>query len=179
MPAPEITPLKSLSSCSNSAFAPAPLPVIRYLPTTPLEFARPSGNFGDFESSKSRADSEPFADSTTAFAFWKCSRLSASKYVAPVTRPFLSTGISRTYLYGRISQFPVATARGSTVAAELERAPTWQPKPEHMPQFTQPVRPMYGWVMIASGPGTTVSPSFFAATSNKAPEALSGTGGTG
>ena len=42
----------------------------------PLEFARPSGCFGLADISSSRADSAPFAHSTTARAFWKCSRLS-------------------------------------------------------------------------------------------------------
>ena len=38
---------------------------------------------------------------------------------------------------------------------------------------------MYGLVMIASGPGTTLKPSLAAATWNRAPEDFIGTGGTG
>jgi hypothetical protein len=38
---------------------------IRYLPTTPEEFARPFGWRGDFELSRRRADSHALAASTT------------------------------------------------------------------------------------------------------------------
>ena len=38
---------------------------------------------------------------------------------------------------------------------------------------------MYGWVMIASGPGITLKLSLAATTLNRAPEDFSGTGGTG
>src|SRR5215813_11375928 len=147
-------------------------PSIRYRPTTPLEFARPCGNCADFDINSRRADSPALADSTTAFAFWNTSFLSLSKYVTPVTRPLASVEISRTYEFTRTSQLPEAMASGIIVTAELDRAFTWQPKPEHMPQFTQPERPMYGCEMIAIGPLTTDSPIFAAAISKSAPEAL-------
>ena len=42
-----------------------PVVSVRYLPTTPLELPRPCGNFDDFELSRSRADSQALAASTT------------------------------------------------------------------------------------------------------------------
>ena len=42
---------------------------------------------GDADMSSSFGVSTPFAESTTAFAFWKTSFFSASKYVTPVARP--------------------------------------------------------------------------------------------
>ena len=42
---------------------PAPVESVRYLPTTPLELARPCGNFDDFEFSRMRADSQALAAS--------------------------------------------------------------------------------------------------------------------
>ena len=47
--------------------------------------------------------------------------------------------------------------------AELDRALTWHPNPEQIPQLTQAARPMYGLVMMAKGPGITVNPNFAAA----------------
>ena len=70
-------------------------------------------------------------------------------------------------------------ATGNTVTAELERAFTWQPYPEQIPQLTHAWRPMYGCEIIASGPGTTVKPSFAAAVFINAPELFNGIGGTG
>ncbi|MND03766.1 hypothetical protein D3C83_237430 [compost metagenome] len=52
---------------------------IRCLPTTPLEFANPSGKRFDFELSSSRGVSAPLAESTTAFARCTTSFLSLSK----------------------------------------------------------------------------------------------------
>ena len=43
----------------------APVESVRYLPTAPLEFARPCGNLDDFELSRIRADSHALAASTT------------------------------------------------------------------------------------------------------------------
>ena len=99
--------------------------------------------------------------------------------MTPVTFPLGSTEISRTYDRTRISQLPVFSASGSIVTAELDRALTWHPKPEHMPQLTHADRPPYGLEMIAIGPSTTRQPSFAAPILNSAPEALSGIGGTG
>ncbi len=99
--------------------------------------------------------------------------------MTPVTLPLASTEISRTYEFARISHRPVFSAIGIIVTAELDRARTWHPKPEHMPQCTHAARPMYGSEIIAIGLGTEVNPSFAAATSNNAPELLSGSGATG
>ena len=42
-----------------------PVESVRYLPTDPLEFARPCGNFDDFELRRIRADSHALAATTT------------------------------------------------------------------------------------------------------------------
>ena len=44
-----------------------------YLPTRPLELARPFGNRADFEFSRMRTDSAELAASTTTRAFTVCS----------------------------------------------------------------------------------------------------------
>ena len=46
---------------------------IRYLPTLPLELARPLGNRLDCDKSNRRGVSAPLAETTTARACWKCS----------------------------------------------------------------------------------------------------------
>src|SRR4051812_5495057 len=76
---------------------PTPVPVVsvRYFPTTPLELARPFGNFGDFEFRRSRADSQALAATTTTFAFaWRSAPVLVSMYETPLARPRLSTVIS-------------------------------------------------------------------------------------
>src|SRR6478672_4634642 len=110
------TLLNSFSGCSNSAEACAWPLNIRYFPTLPLEFARPFGNNDDFDKNSRRGVSAPLAQSTTAFALWKCSRPPSSKYVTPVTRPALLTSIFLTQLFGRISHKPVFSASRMTVA---------------------------------------------------------------
>src|SRR5579863_3031972 len=80
-----------------------PHPGIKYLPTTPFEFASPSGKRLDLDISSSRGDPRPLPHTITALAFWNTSFLSASKYTAPVTLPALSTEISRTKEFGRRS----------------------------------------------------------------------------
>jgi hypothetical protein len=48
-----------------------PVESIRYLPTAPLEFASPCGNFADFEFSRIRADSHaPPATTTMRARTW-------------------------------------------------------------------------------------------------------------
>jgi hypothetical protein len=69
---------------------------MRYLPTTPLEFASPFGNWFDAESKSRRGVSAPFADRITAFARCRISRFCASKYTTPVTRPRASVWMRRT-----------------------------------------------------------------------------------
>ena len=126
---------------------------MRYLPTTPLELASPCGNRFELELSSSRGVSAPFAHTTTAFARWKISFLSASKYFTPVARPFASVSIFRAYELGRISQRPVATAFGMTVTSELDFARTSQPKPSQKPHCTHCDRPSNGFDAIAIGAG--------------------------
>src|SRR6478736_288206 len=73
--APVTQPLYSFKGSVKRPDAPPPLPVIRYLPTMPLELARPCWKRLDLESSSRRGVSVPLADSTTHLAFWKTSRL--------------------------------------------------------------------------------------------------------
>src|SRR5690348_14199962 len=126
------------------------------VPTQPLEFARPSGNWFDFELSNSFGVSTPLAQTTTALARWNISALFASKYFTPVTRPCGESSIFRTYEFGRTSQRPVATARGITVTSELFLARTSQPKPRQNPHCTHPERPWYTRELIAIGAGKAV-----------------------
>ena len=51
-----------------------PVESVRYLPTAPLEFASPCGNFVDFELSRMRADSHALAATTTMRALTWLSR---------------------------------------------------------------------------------------------------------
>ena len=48
-----LNPLYSFRGCSNTPCASPPLSHIRYLPTRPLEFARPCGKRFDFDRSNS------------------------------------------------------------------------------------------------------------------------------
>src|SRR5271165_1117001 len=133
--------LYSFRGCSNQPLAKPPLSHIRYLPTRPLEFASPSGDSFDFESSSNRAVSAPFAQSTTALARWKTSRRLESKYTAPVARPRASVSILRTYEFGRISQRPVFSAMGITETSVLDLARISHPNDSQNPQCTQAPRP--------------------------------------
>src|SRR6202161_2002113 len=99
--------------------------------------------------------------------------------MAPVTRPCRSISILRTYDSARISQLPVFSAIGITVASVLDLARISQPNDSQNPQFTQAPRPRYGCERIAIGPGNGCSPSFFAARSNSTPDDLMGMGGSG
>src|SRR5439155_7250278 len=136
------SPLNPLISCSNCPTAePAPFHIM-FLPTKPLEFARPSGKRFDLELSSRRGVSAPLAHTTTAFARWKISLLSVSKYLTPVTRPCGDVSILRTYDPGRISHRFVATAFGITVTSELDFARTSQPNPRQKPHCTHCERPL-------------------------------------
>ena len=73
------TLLYSFSWRSKTPPAAAPPLNMRYFPTSPLEFASPFGNRFDFEIRSRRGVSAPLAQRTTALAFCKCSRRSASK----------------------------------------------------------------------------------------------------
>src|SRR5215470_16043048 len=90
-----------------------PVVSVMYLPTTPLEFPRPCGNFDDFELSRMRADSHALAASTTMRARTWLSRLVAlSMYDTPVASPEASTVTSRAIAWGTILSFPVFIAGG-------------------------------------------------------------------
>src|SRR5690348_10738656 len=99
-----VTLLYSFKGCSKIPWTLAPHPGMKYFPTTPLEFAKPSGKTLDLDISSKRGEPRPLAETITAFAFWNTSFFRPSKYTAPVTRPLLSTEISRTYEFGRSSQ---------------------------------------------------------------------------
>jgi len=73
--APVTAPLYSFKGSLKRPDAPPPLPLIRYLPTMPLELARPCGKRPDLDNSSRRGVSVPLADRTTHLAFWKTSRL--------------------------------------------------------------------------------------------------------
>src|SRR5579871_6588709 len=172
-------PLYSFRGCSNNPIDSAPLSHIRFLPTRPLEFARPSGKRADFDMSSSRGVSTPLAQTTTFRARCLTSRLRASKYTAPLARPWLSISILRTYELGRISQRPVFSATGITVARVLDLARTSHPNISQKPHCTQAPRPRYGCERIATGAGNGCRPSFRAARSNNTPDDLTGIGGSG
>src|SRR6185503_14318296 len=144
-------PLYPLTSCSNTPLPNPPPLNIRYLPTAPLELARPCGNRFDLEFNNSRGVSAPLAQTKTAFARWKISFLSASKYLTPVARPLASVSTFLTYEFGRTSQRPVATAFGIIVTSELDFARTSQPKPRQKPHCAHPERPWYNFDAIATG----------------------------
>src|SRR5579864_8918056 len=107
---------------------------MKYFPTSPLEFAKPSGNRFDFDIRSKRGVSAPFAQTTTAFARCRCSCLRASKYSTPSTWPLWLIEILRTYEFARISQRPVLSATGITEARVLDLAPHSQPNISHHPQ---------------------------------------------
>ena len=65
-------------------------------PTSPDEFASPSGAPACADSRSSRAVPMPFAAHSTTSAGWKCSCPFASSQVAPRARPLPSTSIRRT-----------------------------------------------------------------------------------
>jgi len=144
--------IRMRASSNTPVLRPAPLNM-RCLPTMPLEFASPCGKRLDLELSSSLGVSAPFAQTTTPFARWKTSRLSASKYFTPVTRPRASVSIFRTYEFGRISHRPVATAFGITVTSELDFARTSHPKPRQKPHCAHADRPSYCREAIAMGAG--------------------------
>src|SRR5262245_26200827 len=92
---------------------PVPVESVRYLPTTPLEFASPCGNFDDFELSRMRADSHALAASTTMRArTWLSRDVVLSMYETPLARPLSSTVTSRTIASVTIVSLPVARAGG-------------------------------------------------------------------
>src|SRR2546425_3500223 len=107
---------------------------IRYLPTRPLEFARPFGKRLDREFRSSRADSHALAQRTTilAFACTSC-RVLRSTYETPVALPSPSVSTSRHIASVRISRFPVLSAGGSSTVGDEKLEPVAHERP-HWPQ---------------------------------------------
>src|SRR5688572_9263444 len=100
-----------------------------YLPTMPLELARPLGNVDDFELSRMRADSIALAASTTTRArTWRSSPVIRSTYETPVARPLELTVTSRAIAFVMSRIRPVASA-GAMRTSGLEKfAFTEQPR---------------------------------------------------
>src|SRR5580692_3473638 len=111
-----------------------PTESVKYLPTTPEEFASPSGNCADFEFKSKRADSQALAASTTARAFTRFSvRVPLSMYETPSALPSLPTITSRAIAPVTIVSLPVAIAGGIITWLELKFEAVTQPRP-HWPQ---------------------------------------------
>ena len=113
---------------------PAPVVSVRYLPTTPLEFASPFGNWVDFELSRSRAVSIALAASTTTFAR-TCSSVPVflSMYDDAVRQPVRADRHFARHRVGESVSLPVCSA-GAISTSPLEKfAFTWQPR-LHWPQ---------------------------------------------
>src|ERR1700693_4570918 len=90
-----------------------PLPVVsvRYLPTTPLELASPSGNFEDFELRSRRAVSHALAANTTTRALaWFSPPVFVSMYVTPFARPLSLMVTSRAIAWVTSVSLPVLSA---------------------------------------------------------------------
>src|SRR2546428_6635873 len=88
-----------------------PVVSVMYLPTVPLEFARPFGNGDDVELSSRRAVSKALAARTTTLARTRRSvPVVLSTYATPVARPLASTSTSRAIALVRRVSFPVARA---------------------------------------------------------------------
>ena len=79
----------------------------------------------------------------------------------------------------RISQRPVASARGIIAASVEDLALASQPKPMQNPQWTQAGRLLWGCDRIAIGAGCACRPSLLAPFSNNTPDDFTGSGGTG
>src|SRR5581483_11735623 len=111
-----------------------PVESVRYLPTVPLELARPSGKRPDCEFNNSRADSHALAARTTILARTAYSRASAVfTYDTPVARPLESVVTSRAIALLMMRSLPVASAGGSKTDGDEKFACVAQPRP-HWPQ---------------------------------------------
>lgn len=84
---------------------------MKFLPTSPNEFASPFGKRFDVEFSRSRGVPTPLQQTTTTRASSSCSFPSWLKYTASRTRPEASTVISRTRARV-VNCAPLATAFG-------------------------------------------------------------------
>src|SRR5262245_28519500 len=114
--------------------ASVPVVSVRYLPTTPLEFASPCGNFADFELSSNRAVSHALAAITTMRPrTWFSRPVALSMYDTPLARPLSSTVTSRAIALGTMVRRPVASAGGSSTDGDEKFECDAQPRP-HCPQ---------------------------------------------
>src|SRR5688572_16509694 len=97
-----------------------PVVSVRYLPTTPLEFARPFGKSDDFELSRRRADSHALAARMMIRALTcRSSPVFLSTYDTPVARPFSSVVTSRAMAFvSRVSLPVLAAGKIRTFGAE-------------------------------------------------------------
>src|ERR1700722_4478484 len=88
-----------------------PVLSVRFLPTTPLALASPFGKCDDVEFSRSRADSQALAATTTTRARTCASApVVLSMYPTPVARPLSSTVISRAIALATNDRRPVRSA---------------------------------------------------------------------
>src|SRR4051812_48438522 len=111
-----------------------PVESVRYLPTTPLELARPFGKRADFELSSSRADSQQLAATTMTRARTSRSVMSSVlMYDTPVARPSPLVMTSRAIAFETMVSLPVRSAGGSITDTLEKLACTEHPRP-HCPQ---------------------------------------------
>src|SRR2546430_13876007 len=118
-----------------------PVVSVMYLPTVPLEFARPLGNGDDLELSSRRAVSRALAARTTTLARTRASApVVLSTYATPVARPLESTSTSRAIAFVTRVSLPVASAGAIRTLVAGKVALTRQPR-LHWPQEGHPARP--------------------------------------
>src|ERR1700688_3893841 len=111
-----------------------PTESVRYFPTVPEEFARPSGNVVEREFSNRRADSQALAARTTARALARFSvSVFLSTYKTPSPLPSLPTTTARAMAPVIRVRWPVFIAGGSNTWLELKLDAVVQPRP-HWPQ---------------------------------------------
>src|SRR6267143_5898710 len=108
---------------------PVPVVSVRYLPTTPLELASPSGNFGDFELRRRRAVSHALAASTTTLALaWFSRPVLVSMYVTPFARPLSLRVTSRAIALVSSVSLPVLSAGAMRTLVDEKLELVMQPR---------------------------------------------------
>src|SRR5687767_11051228 len=108
-------------SLGIKALREAPVESCRYLPTMPLELARPLGCWADLELSSSLADSQALAARITILpSTWYSCKSVLSVYNTPVALPDLSVSTSRTMALSYSVTLPVLRA-GFTRQVEEEK----------------------------------------------------------
>ena len=123
------------SSAGIWLYTPAPTVSMRYFPTNPLPFARPSGKSELFEFRRMRADSQALAARITTGASARSScRLVRSMYWTPSARPRASTVTSRTMASVTTVRLPVASAGGRHTVGDWKFALIEQPFPHGVAQ---------------------------------------------